>query len=105
VDISSAKQQVSLLRYVGTLLPPKTPVFLVGDSEFGSMAVLRQLDQCIGSMFYAKKATPACGSTSRPIGKHWIVSFKRRSECLVSKCVSDPVGDLSNLRFGVLADG
>ena len=42
---SSAKQQVSLLRYVGTLLPPKTPVFLVGDSEFGSMAVLRQLDQ------------------------------------------------------------
>lgn len=40
----TAKQQVSLLRYVYTLLPPKAPIFLVGDSEFGSMAVLRQLD-------------------------------------------------------------
>jgi hypothetical protein len=42
---SSAKQQVSLLRYVGTLLPQESPIFLVGDSEFGSIAVLRQLDQ------------------------------------------------------------
>ena len=42
---SSAKQQVSLLRYVGTLLPQKAPVFLVGDSEFGSILVLRQLEQ------------------------------------------------------------
>ena len=42
---SSAKQQVSLLRYVGTLLPKNVPVFLVGDSEFGSVLVLRQLDQ------------------------------------------------------------
>jgi hypothetical protein len=42
---SSGKQQVSLLRYVGTLLPKKAPVFLVGDSEFGSILVLRQLDQ------------------------------------------------------------
>jgi hypothetical protein len=42
---SSAKQQVSLLRYVGTLLPQASPVFLVGDSEFGSILVLRQLDQ------------------------------------------------------------
>ena len=42
---SSGKQQVSLLRYVGTLLPKKAPVFLVGDSEFGSILVLRQLEQ------------------------------------------------------------
>lgn len=42
---SSGKQQVSLLRCVGTLLPKKAPVFLVGDSEFGSILVLRQLDQ------------------------------------------------------------
>jgi len=42
---SSGKQQVSLLRYVGTLLPKKAPVFLVGDSEFGSILVLRQSDQ------------------------------------------------------------
>ncbi len=42
---SSGKQQVSLLKYVGTLLPKKAPVFVVGDSEFGSIAVLRQLEQ------------------------------------------------------------
>jgi hypothetical protein len=42
---SNAKQQMSLLRYVSSLLPPKAPVFLVGDSEFGSIAVLRQLDK------------------------------------------------------------
>jgi len=40
---SSAKQQISLLKYVGTLLPKAVPVFVVGDSEFGSIAVLRQL--------------------------------------------------------------
>lgn len=42
---SSGKQQVSLLRYVRTLLPKKANVFLVGDSEFGLTFVLRQLDQ------------------------------------------------------------
>jgi hypothetical protein len=42
---SSGKQQVSLLKYVGSLIPQNTPVFLVGDSEFGSIAVLRQLEQ------------------------------------------------------------
>ena len=42
---SSGKQQVSLLKYVESLIPQKAPVFLVGDSEFGSIAVLRQLEQ------------------------------------------------------------
>ncbi len=42
---SSGKQQISLLKHVGSLLPKNTPVFLVGDSEFGSIAVLRQLQQ------------------------------------------------------------
>jgi len=42
---SSANQQVSLLKYVGTLLPKGAPVFVVGDSEFGSISVLRQLEQ------------------------------------------------------------
>jgi DDE family transposase len=42
---SSSKQQMSLLTYAGTLLPKKAPVFVVGDSEFGSIAVLRQLEQ------------------------------------------------------------
>jgi Transposase DDE domain len=42
---SSAKQQISLLKYAGTLLPKGAPVFVVGDSEFGSISVLQQLDQ------------------------------------------------------------
>jgi len=42
---SSGKQQVSLLKYVGSLIPQNAPVFLVGDSEFGSIAVLWQLEQ------------------------------------------------------------
>lgn len=41
---SNAKQQISLLKYVGTLLPHGAPVFVVGDSEFGSISVLRQLE-------------------------------------------------------------
>jgi hypothetical protein len=42
---SSGKQQISLLKYVLSLMPQNAPVFLVGDSEFGSIAVLRQLEQ------------------------------------------------------------
>jgi hypothetical protein len=42
---SSGHQQLALLQYVKGLLPQKSTVFLVGDSEFGSIQVLRQLDQ------------------------------------------------------------
>ncbi len=41
---STGQRQVKLLKYVRSLLPPKAPVFVVGDSEFGSIFVLRQLD-------------------------------------------------------------
>ncbi len=40
---STASQQLALLAYVRTLIPRKTPVFLVGDTEFGSVAVIEQL--------------------------------------------------------------
>lgn len=42
---STAAKQITLLKYVKSLLPQNMPVFLVGDSEFGSMAVLQQLQQ------------------------------------------------------------
>ena len=42
---SSATKQIALLMYVRSLIGQKTPVFLVGDSEFGSIAVLKQLKQ------------------------------------------------------------
>lgn len=40
---STAKKQLALLAYVKTLIPRKTPVFLVGDTEFGSIATINQL--------------------------------------------------------------
>jgi hypothetical protein len=42
---STAVKQICLLKYVRSLISQKTPVFLVGDSEFGSIAVLQQLKQ------------------------------------------------------------
>lgn len=42
---STSRQQLALLKYIKGLLPKNSAVFLVGDSEFGSISVLRQLDQ------------------------------------------------------------
>jgi hypothetical protein len=42
---SRGRHQLALLKYVKGLLPKKSVVFLVGDSEFGSILVLRQLAQ------------------------------------------------------------
>ena len=42
---SSAVKQMALLNYVWTLLPVGAAVFLVGDCEFGSVKVLKWLDQ------------------------------------------------------------
>ena len=42
---SSATKQIVLLKYVRSLIPQNMPVFVVGDSEFGSIAVLQQLNQ------------------------------------------------------------
>jgi hypothetical protein len=42
---SSAAKQIILLKYVRSLIPGNMPVFLVGDSEFGSISVLHQLKQ------------------------------------------------------------
>jgi len=41
---SSARKQLALLSYVRRLIPAGAAVFLVGDCEFGAVAVLRQLD-------------------------------------------------------------
>jgi hypothetical protein len=41
---SEAGKQLALLAYVRQLLPTAAAVFLVGDCEFGSVEVLRQLD-------------------------------------------------------------
>jgi hypothetical protein len=41
---SSASKPLALLAYVRQLIPMGAAVFLVGDCEFGSVAILRQLD-------------------------------------------------------------
>lgn len=42
---SSAHKQLALLGYVRQLIPPNAAVCVVGDSEFGAIAVLKQLDR------------------------------------------------------------
>lgn len=42
---STAAKQLALLAYVRKLIPAGAAVFLVGDCEFGAVAVLRQLDR------------------------------------------------------------
>jgi len=42
---SKAGHQLALLHYVKGLLPPASTVFLVGDSEFGAIQVLKQIEQ------------------------------------------------------------
>lgn len=41
---SSMTKQLALLAYVRGLIPAQTPVLLVGDSEFGAVEVIRQLE-------------------------------------------------------------
>lgn len=42
---STGYKQLALLAYVKSIIPPEAPVFLVGDTEFGSVKVLKTLDQ------------------------------------------------------------
>jgi len=42
---STGSKQIALLSYVKTLIPHGAAVFLVGDTEFGPVKVLKQLDQ------------------------------------------------------------
>lgn len=42
---STGDKQIALLAYVKTLIPRGAAVFLVGDTEFGPVKVLRQLDK------------------------------------------------------------
>lgn len=78
---SSASKQLVLLKYVRTLLPADAVVVLVGDSEFGSVAVLKQLAQW--HWFYAlrQKSNTRFRATHRaawqPL-KSWV---KKAGDC------------------------
>jgi len=75
---SSAKKHIELLKYVKGLLPKKVVVFLVGDSEFGSIQVLKQLNQW--RWFYALRQKSNTGFRVGKFGAwHTLESFVRKS--------------------------
>jgi hypothetical protein len=53
---SSARKQLALLSYVQRWLPPGIPVLLVGDSEFGAIPVIQQVEQWGWSYVLRQKA-------------------------------------------------
>ena len=53
---SSAHKQLALLAYVRGLIPAGVPVLLVGDSEFGAVPVIRQLEKWHWSYVLRQKA-------------------------------------------------
>jgi hypothetical protein len=69
---STAMKQIRLLNYVRSLIPQKAPVFLVGDSEFGSMAVLRQIKEWHWFFVLRQK-----GNLGLLVGKDWTASCKQ----------------------------
>ncbi len=75
---SSARQQLALLKYVKGLVPQKSAVFLVGDSEFGSILVLRQLDQW--RWFYAlRQKSRTCLWINEQTGWRKLGSFVQKT--------------------------
>ena len=70
---SSAHKQLALLSYVKGLCPANVPVLLVGDSEFGSVAVMRRLEDWGWSYVLRQKASHQIkldgDDTWRPFGE------------------------------------
>lgn len=71
---STANKQLALLAYVRTLIPQKIPVFLVGDTKFGSVTVIKQLKKWHRVLC----ATP----------KNKYVGSSRQTNCLAGFCNS-----------------
>lgn len=69
---SSAVKQIALLAYIERLIPAQVPVLLVGDSEFGAVEVIRQLESWQWNYVLRQKASHRVklenGSDWRPLG-------------------------------------
>jgi len=75
---SSAKKQIELLKYVKTLLPKQAVIFLVGDSEFGSIQVIKQLNQW--HWCYALRQKSSTGfRVGKPDAWQSLASFVKKS--------------------------
>ena len=98
---SPSPAPLALLTYVRNLLPAEITVLLVGDTEFGAIDVLKQLDQCHWSYVLRQKAgTLIClenqmewrefGSwVKQPgqsvwLGQGWLTQYKRYPEKLLA---------------------
>lgn len=71
---STGHKQIALLAYVKTLIPAGTTVFLVGDTEFGPVNVLKQLDIWVWHYVLRQKSnTLVCSQTEniwKPFGDY-----------------------------------
>ena len=56
---STGKKQLALLSYIRTIIPEDAKVILVGDTEFGSVKVLKQLDNW-GWFYVLRQKTDTC---------------------------------------------
>jgi len=75
---SSAMKQLALLSYVRSLLPPKTAVSLVGDSEFGAVEVQKQLKKWRWHFVLRQK------------GSHLVIPFGKRTLQRLDSLVCKP---------------
>jgi len=72
---SPATKQLALLNYVRTLLPLQAAVFLIGDSEFGSVNTLKQLEEWQWHYVLRQRAytyiCPTSAQVRKPFGQ-WV---------------------------------
>jgi hypothetical protein len=78
---STTRKQLGLLRYVHALMPIQGPVVLVGDAEFGAVAVARQVETWQwGYVLHQKGDTRVCVSRTALVWRHFITLVRGRDE-------------------------
>ncbi len=78
---SATSKQLALLRYVHSLLPTKGCVVLVGDCEFGAVAIARQVEGWRwGYVLRQPGDTRVCVSRTTLIWQHFATLVTRRKE-------------------------
>jgi hypothetical protein len=70
---STSARQLALLNYIHKLLPGDARVMVLGDSEFGAIEVLKQLDQWHWQYVLRQKGSHWCAKTTNRPGLLWAV--------------------------------
>lgn len=80
---STTSKQLVLLSYVHSLMPDKVSVLLVGDCEFGAVAIARQLEAWHwGYVLRQQGDTRVCVSRTALIWQFFITLAAERSQCV-----------------------